>query len=142
MWSKTYGLTKNKLHKKLRIWSYLLNKSVVKTFIFCAVHNRQINVWHIWLRLLCLFLFFIYCVNYSCQLFCSDVLVALFYNVYSNKTKATPICNRFLPQVALKRCSQQITNLLLFASTCQKVLENTSSSLGLHYKNKYAYTRI
>ena len=40
MRSKTYGLTKNKLHKKLRIWSYLLNKSVVKTFIFCAVHNR------------------------------------------------------------------------------------------------------
>ena len=45
---KNFVIKCDQIHSFLRIWSYLLKKSLIKNFIFCAVYGRSNRLWTLW----------------------------------------------------------------------------------------------
>ena len=45
---KNFFIKCDQIHSFLRIWSYLLRKSLIKNFIFCAVYGRSNRLWTLW----------------------------------------------------------------------------------------------
>ena len=47
---KDFFSKSDQIHSFLRIWSYLLKKSLMKNFIFCAVTKKRCEIWYMWLQ--------------------------------------------------------------------------------------------
>ena len=43
---KDFFSKSDQIHSFLRIWSYLLKKSLMKNFIFCAVTKKRCEIWY------------------------------------------------------------------------------------------------